>query len=291
MGTRRITVLLGVVVLAIAACSSEGSPIFGDDGGGGDTGPFGQTVPTTGGDTGTTSADGGGFDFGDLPTGGADAYRPLPVREGLGTFDNYEWHMELTTVGPTAAERMTVVTEWAHNAEPLSHYSVIETSQEGPDFEGVETSTTEIFRVENDTCQFDGESWTYTGATDQQAEVLELTQRLVDFTIVPESPVEVGQEVVAGIAATHWRYAVSGFGAESGALVTENQVDYWVSNDTGVLLKYAMVVESRSGPSDDPDAEVYRVETTMDLVSANQQVPITLPQGCLDAKAESELEG
>lgn len=299
MRFRRLAALLGVFVLLTAACSSDGTnPIFGSpDDGGQQTGPFGLpldsgdgTQPTTpgGGTTATTAGDSGGFGLDDLPTAGADSYRPLPVREGLGTFDNYEWHMELTTVGPTSAERTTVVTRWSHNADPLSHYSSIETTQEGPDFDGVESSMTEIFRVENDTCQFDGEDWSYTGATDQQAEVLEVTQRLIDFTIVPESPVEVGQETIAGIPATHWRYAVSGFGSDSGALVTENQVDYWVSNDTGVLLRYSMVVESRSGPSSDPEAEVYRVETSMDLVSANTYIPIDLPTGCLAAKAESE---
>jgi hypothetical protein len=288
MKVRRLAILIGTFVL-LAACSSEGGPIFG--GGEDDPGtPFGQDQDDT--TTATTAGSDDGFGFDDLGSAaGGDTYRPLPVREGLGTFDSYEWHMELTTVGPTAAERMSVITRWNHNADPLAHYSSIESTQEGPDFEEPETSTTEIFRVENDTCQFDGESWSYTGATDQQAEVLELTQRLIDFTIVPESPAEIGHETIAGIDATHWQYSVAGFGSDSGALVTENRVDYWVSNDTGVLLKYEMVVESRSGPSTDPEAEVYRVETSMELLTANTPVAIDLPQGCLDAKAESELEG
>jgi len=290
MRLRRLVVLIGAFALLMSACSSEGgNPIFGDTGGATtQPGSGGQTQPTTapGGDD-----NGGGFDFGDAASGSGERYRPLAIREGLGTFDNYEWHMELLTVGPTAAERTSVQTEWSHNAEPLAHYSSISTTQEGPDFDGAESSTTEIYRVENDTCQFDGEDWTYTGATDQQAEVLQVAQRLLDFTIVPENPIEVAQETVSGIAATHWRYSVSGFGSDSGALVTENQVDYWVANDTGVLLKYAMVVESRSGPSTDPEAEVYRVETSMDLVSANTFVPIDLPAGCLTAKADSEAEG
>jgi hypothetical protein len=296
--------LLGVLALLVASCGSDANPIFGAPASNEGTGPVGlpldtegqtgSTTPSATGDTstgGSTATTSGDFGFGDLPTGSTDAYRPVPVREGLGTLDNYEWHMELATVGPTTAERMSVVTEWSYNSEPLSHYSSITTTNEGPDYDGVESSTTEIYRVENDTCQFDGEDWTYTGATDQQREVLDVAQRLLDFTIVPENPVEVGQESVAGIPATHWRYSVAGFGADSGALVTANQVDYWVANDSGILLSYSMVIESRSGPTTDTEAEVYRVETSMNLTSANTFVPIDLPSDCLAAKAESEADG
>ncbi len=296
---RTITVLAVAVMLVTAACSSEGTgPIFGDESGAGDeTGPFGLPLDdggtAPGGEGGTVDVGGGqddgdgGVDFGDL---GAATSRPLPLREGLGTFNNYEWHMEVSTIGPTDTERLDLVTDWSHNNDPESNFSRTVSTQEGPDFETPETTTQEVYTVEGDTCQFDGESWTFTGATDQQREVLDVAERLFDFTIVPENPIEVGQETIAGIPATHYRYSVAGFGSESGALVTANDMDYWVANDTNVLLKYAMVVESRSGPTGDPEAEVYRVQASAELISANTPVPITLPEGCLAEKAAQEEE-
>ena len=68
--------------------------------------------------------------------------------------------------------------------------------------------------------------------------------------------------------ATHYRFSVSGFGADSGALVTANQIDYWLADGTGVVLKYEMVIESRSGPTTDSTAEVYRMEGSAELLSA-----------------------
>ena len=114
--------------------------------------------------------------------------------------------------------------------------------------------------------------------------MLDVAERLFDFTIVPENPVEVGKESIAGVPATHFRFSVSGFGQESGALVTANDMDYWVADETGALVKYVLVVESRNGPTTDPEAEVYRVEASAELRSADLFVPIDLPVDCLAEK-------
>lgn len=275
----RLIALAGAVML-LAACSSEGgTPLFGSQPDGG------TTVPGSNDSTGGTTANTGGT----LPGGGGDTIdavrsRPLPLREGLGTFDNYEWHMEMATVGPTAEETSTIVTDWVFNRDPESRISRTTSTETGPDIDGAETSITELYQVEGETCQWDGESWSRTTSTDQQQEVLDVAQRLFDVTIVPDNPVEVGVETVAGIPATHWRFAVSGFGSESGALVTANQMDYWVA-DNGVLLRYEMVIESRNGPTSDPNAEVYRVQASAILISANVPVPVTLSAECLAVEA------
>ena len=288
---RRLVVLVGVIVLLSTACSSDGAnPLFSTSPAGDESG---SPDPATGNDDGfggaiTAQTDEGDSGNGGTSDGGTNSYRPLPLREGLGTFDNYEWHMEMTTVGPTAAEQLSVASDWSFNRDPQSNFSRTTSTQAGPDFDPPETTTQDLYAVEGDTCQFDGESWTYTGATDQQQEVLDIGQQLFDFTLVPENPVEVGQETIAGVPATHYSYTVAGFGADSGALVTANQMDYWVSLDTGVLVKYSMLVESRSGPTSDPDAEVYRVEASAELMSSNVPVPIELPAACLAEKAAAE---
>lgn len=277
-------VACAATLLVLAACTSEGGdPLFGSQPGGATTTgvtagssttgtiPGGETVPedTTTSTTSTTAAT-------------VSVWRPLPLYEGLGTFDSYEWRMEMRTVGPTEDETTEVVTKWEFNRDPEQRRSIVTTTQTGPDFDGTETSTTEIRQVGGETCQReDGGDWSYTSATDQQQEILRVVQRMFDLTIVPESPVEVGKEAVAGIPATHWRYTVSGFGSESGAVPSANQVDYWLADDTGVLLRYEMELESRSGPSTDPTAEIFRVEASAQLVTANEPVEVRLPRACL----------
>lgn len=276
--SRTWIVFVAAFPLVAAACTSQTSsnPIF-------ESGePDQQSEQTSPPGLGIDIDDdqGGSPGFGDLG-GEAPTSRPLPLREGLGTFDNYEWHMEVSTIGPTADESLEMTTDWSFNRDPESNISRTSSTQTGPDFDTPEITTQEVYSVEGDTCQYDGEAWTFTEATDQQREVLDVAERLFDFTLVPDNPVQVGQETIAGIPATHYTYTVSGFGSESGALVTANQMDYWVSNDTNVLLKYSSVVESRSGPTTDPEAEVYRIEASAELITFNQFVPIDLPGDCL----------
>ncbi|HEX5630338.1 MAG TPA: hypothetical protein VFY15_01635 [Acidimicrobiia bacterium] len=257
---------LGVaLVLMLAACGGDsgGGPLFGTD-------ASGNSVTTTAPES---NGDGG--------NGLLDSAEPLPIREGLGTYDNYVWSIQVDTTGPTAGESSTTFEEWTFNRDPESRISRTRSITRGPEIEGgEEESITDVYEVDGETCQWDGEAWTHTVSTDQEQEVLEAVQRLADIVIVPDNPVVVGPETVAGIPGTHYRFTVSGFGSESGALVTANQVDYWLS-ESGVVLKYTMVLESWSGPTDDPNSVVYRFDVKAELTSANVVVPVTLAPECV----------
>lgn len=268
MGSLHRSMVLAAAMLLVTACGSdEGTgPLFGTDASGG-------TITTgSADDTTTTTA---------APRG------PLPIQEGLGTFDNYVWRMSVATMGPTVTETSGNAVEWTFNRDPESRISRMTTTATGPDIEGVEETTTELYAVGGETCQWDGEAWTHTVATDQEQEVLDALQLLFDIAIVPENPIVIGSESIAGITATHYRFVVAGFGAESGALVTANQVDYWLADDTGAVLKYAAVLESWSGPTDDPASTVYRLDATAELISANVFVPVELSPDCLAVPPES----
>jgi hypothetical protein len=273
-------IMLVAFILALTACASDGggAPLFGTD-------PSGSTITTSGsgGVVSTTTIAATTAPTTTVPAG----LDPLPLQEGLGTFDNYVWRMTNATVGPTAGETTSNTVEWTFNRDPESRISRMTNTATGPDIEGVETTSTEMYSVSGEVCQWDGEAWTHTLASDQQQEVLDVAQRLFDVVIVPEDPVMIGAETIAGVPATHYQFAVAGFGAESGALVTANQIDYWLADGTGVVVKYMMVIESRSGPTTDPAAEVYRVETSAELVSANVFVPVELHPDCLAIPPES----
>lgn len=235
----------------------------------------GALTPALTGDTADDTAEGASNLFGVSATP-----RPRPIRDGLNTFSGYEWQMEMATIGPTADETTTVSNDLGYSEALDATFTRARTVQTGPDFDGAEETITELYAVAGETCQFDGEEWSYDSATSEQQDAVDFVTNLFDVTIVPDNPVEVGPETIGGMAATHYRFSVSGFGSVSGALVTANQVDYWVSNDN-VLLKYELVLESRSGPESDPSSEVYRVEASAELVSADPSLQISLPPDCL----------
>lgn len=292
MRNPRLAIAIGAALL-LTSCSSDadGGSMFGTDASGSTITTTATTSSGQGTTAGFTSTTSGTTDTTSAPdtttTSGAPVpAAPLPIREGLNTFDNYVWRMDFKTVGPTAEETSESTVEWAFNRDPTSRRTKTKTTATGPDIDGVEETISEIYVVDGETCQWDGESWTHTVATDQQQEALEAVQRLLDVVLVPEDPVFVEPDTVAGIPASHYRFVVSGFGAESGALVTANQVNYWLADGTGVVLRYRMVLESRSGPTTDPNAEVYRVEASARLISANELVPIRLHPDCLAVPPE-----
>lgn len=154
-------------------------------------------------------------------------------------------------------------------------------TQTGPDFDEPTETVSEVTQIGTESCTFDGETYTYEQMTAQQREILDVGLGLFDLQVIPGADAElVGTEDVAGIQADHFRYTLPGLGQDSGALVVENDVHYWISVEGDVLVRYRMDVETRSGPTTDPDAEVFRLEVGAQLVWANQTGDITFPAQC-----------
>ncbi|NQV05373.1 hypothetical protein HQ535_02400 [bacterium] len=301
MTKARYPALLLTIVLIAAACSGDGgtSP-FGDSGTAATTSTTSGGGSTTGGSTATTSASGGESTtittaattgttsagqtgattttVVSVPSAGGQP-RPLPIMEGLATFDSYEWVMRVITVGPTADEFTDLTTTLYADRDADVRRTVISSTQDGPDFDGPETSVQETWQ-DRGVCSYDGFEYTFETVSAQQREILDAATSLFDIQVVPDSGTEVGPEMIAGIPATHYRYTISGLGKDSGALATENQVDYWMADDTGALLKYSVIAETRSGPTSDPTAEIYRVEAAAELTVANGPVDTTFPPEC-----------
>jgi hypothetical protein len=275
--------VMAALTVATGACTSDGN-LIGDitttaspATSGGTTAPSGDT--TTTGATGTTAGDPTGTTGAPATTAAPPpATRPAPIQEGLATFDSYRFRFRVATTGGDEALDSTI--EIAYDGAADARELVTTVAQTGPDAED-EPATQRTLTVGNESCSFDGETWSYQAITDQQREFLEATRRLFDITIIPENPALVGTEEVAGIPAAHYRFTLSGLGQESGALVSANDVDYWVAEGTNVLVKYAAIIETRDGPTTDPDAQVFRTEASAELLSADQPIAVELPAECL----------
>ena len=104
--------------------------------------------------------------------------------------------------------------------------------------------------------------------------------RLVDMTLVVENPQFVGGESVNGVQANHFKFNVSGLGKKSGAQVTQSTGEYWIATDGQYLVKYDLVLETRSAPVDNLQAQVTHVETHVELSNVNQLIEINMSAEC-----------
>ena len=148
---------------------------------------------------------------------------------------------------------------------------------------GPVSSSQEVLTVGNESCSYDGESWSHSSGSSQEREILDLAQGQLDIVVTPASPVEIGRGEIAGIPAINYSFTPAGFGAGSGAVTDISLAEYWVSIDGNVLLKYDLVAESRDGPTDDPDTMTFQVEIHMELIDTVGPGTVTLPADCLAA--------
>ena len=207
------------------------------------------------------------------------AARPVPLREGLASFDSFVFTFSTSTIGPTLDDSTTITALLEANSANDRRRTVIDstisTAEDGPS-----STSMEVIQIGQRICTYDGDSWTFERVTAQQREFLDLGAGLVDFVFVTDDGVLVGPETVAGIPSRHYRYSLPGLGQDSGALVVSNQIDYWVSDDGNVLVKYDANIETRTGPSTDPETEVFGIQTSAEMMSANESVPIRFPDEC-----------
>jgi len=71
-----------------------------------------------------------------------------------------------------------------------------------------------------------------------------------------------------------------GLGDYSGAEVIQAEGAYWTAIDANYLVKYTLMLETRTAPDDNPDAEAVRASYTYELLEVNQPQTITFPDVC-----------
>ena len=264
---RTRTSILSALFLVLAACGGTGGN------------PLNPTTAAPGGTTqpgnGTTATP---------PTSGFES--PVPVNQGLATFDAYVFEIEFVSSGPEQGQRSSTSIVTSLDRASDSRRVVTDVFQEGPDLDEPVVSSQEVLTVGNESCTFDGESWSYGSGTAQEREMLDLAQGQLDIVVTPASPVEIGRGAIAGIPAINYSFTPAGFGAGSGAVTDISLAEFWVSEDGNILLSYDLVAESRDGPTDDPNTTTFQVEIHMELIDTIGPGPLTLPGECLATAEE-----
>lgn len=208
---------------------------------------------------------------------------PVPISEGLASLNSYRMLVTIVTRGPTPGDVTTVEMETQRSQELKARYThVVQTTQKVG--QENETSEIEFYRIGNDICSKSSEEWSWASLPANQAEMSDLVMGMFDFTPINDNPVFVGKETINGIPSNHFTFKIAGLGVESGAEVTENQGDYWLAADGQYYVKYVLVAETVM----DPNTNVIRLETRLELTNVNQPLDISFPQACLDAAGQSE---
>jgi hypothetical protein len=215
---------------------------------------------------------------GNQPVGTPPA-NPVNISEGLASLNSYRITITIISRGPTPEDSSTTVIETQRSQEQDSRYTHITQTTVKKGAENPNVSEYELYRIGNDQCSNSSGEWSWTSMAPNQAEMMDIMMKMLDFTPVIDNPTFVGVETVNGIQANHFSFKATGLGVESGAEVTANQGDYWLAVDGQYFVKYSLVMETVM----DPQTDVLHMETLLDMNNINQPVNIAFPQACLDA--------
>lgn len=237
-------------------------------------GALGGWLVRGGGDDSSSGGGGGGGG------GAATGSLTTPILQGLASLNSYEWSLRSVTVGPTDVDRAEQTATGQSDSQADMRYVRSTSTSTSADDPEPYTSTTESWRSGAMSCTFDGEEYGSEAASPFEADLGTVLSGVFDIVIPAGNATRVGEETVAGVATTHWTFTIEGLGTGAGATVEQNQGDLWVANDGGYLVKYSVTTAMRSAPEGMPDAEVYRLELTLELTSVNQPVVIQMPAAC-----------
>jgi hypothetical protein len=215
--------------------------------------------------------------------GASNVNAPVGIRQGLASLDTYTYQMRVINSGPTPEDKNNTLTRVTYdsNGNNSKAYSESVSSSASDPTENRSSSTR--YQVGDVTCTVgdgsDSKPSTET-TTAAQKEMTNIMGQLMDMTIYVENPVAAGSENVNGIDADHYTFDVKGLGKSSGAEVTQSSGEYWVAKDGRYLVKYAVVLETRSAPEGTEGAEVLHTEIYYELSDVNAAVDISLPAEC-----------
>jgi hypothetical protein len=200
--------------------------------------------------------------------------KPAPFQESLGSLDSYRLTIHFLTSDSTGAK--TVLDQFVESSVIDGNtHTLMTTVNRAPEDTEDATSTTEIYSLGTVTCTLSGNEWSYQKQTEQDKEIKDIFSQMIDFTPVIKDPLFVGAEVVNGVQTNHFSFKISGIGAKSGSVATQNQGDYWLAVDGQYIIKYALTLEIQSA-----DAKVANMVVNYDLSAINQPVVLSMPAGC-----------
>jgi hypothetical protein len=210
---------------------------------------------------------------------------PIGLRQGLSSLNSYRLTIRIINNGPTAQDKnQTTFTIESGTDGKSSHlnYASITSSADSPE---AQSNITDQYTIGNQQCSFSsGDSEAVKSNMDPMAkEVLDTTYKMIDLVPTVNEPVFIGEEDVNGIRTNHFKFKVSGLGVDSGVEVVSSDGEYWLAQDGQYIVKYSVVLETRSGPASDVNTKTMHSEFYIEVKDINQPINIAFSQACLDA--------
>jgi len=217
-----------------------------------------------------------------VPTPTSIPAYPIGIWQGLSSLNSYQLTIRAVFTGPTAADKMEIISQSAKGSDGESahvHYETISSSAEYPE---EDVSTSDQYKAGDRTCNFSsGDEEVEQAESDPfLTEMMGTWLKMVDLVPMVNDPVFVGAEEMNGVMTNHFTFTVSGLGDESGAEVVASTGEYWLAQDGQYIVKYLVVMETRDGPAGDANTRTLHSEFYIEVQNINQEVVITLPPEC-----------
>jgi hypothetical protein len=207
---------------------------------------------------------------------------PIGLRQGLSSLDSYRLTIKMIYNGPTAQDKnQTTFTIESGTDGKSSHikYETVSSSADSPD---AQTSINDQYMIGNRQCSSSGgDSEADKSDMDPMLkEILNTWYSMFDLTPRVNDPVFIDEEEVNGVRTNHFKFKVNGLGVDSGAEVVSSDGEYWLAQDGQYIVKYSVVLETRSGPAGDANTKKMHSEFFIEVKDINQNIVIALPGNC-----------
>lgn len=227
-------------------------------------------------------------------TGGEDSQIPLtdnkvnpnPVglQDGLGSLDSYKLSIHLKTSDEKGSLNEITSTVERSTVDETSHGVTTITTFDAEEDDEIDTQSTETFTVNNATCTYSDDEYSYQELSSQDQEMRDIFTSMIDFIPLIEDPVFVGEETMNDILCNHFTFKLNGIGDKSGSIATVNDGEYWLAVDGQYIVRYSLKLEVRSAAEGTEGAEVSIIKSLVDLTNVNVPITVTLPAGCFSAE-------
>jgi hypothetical protein len=258
---QRFLIALVVLVFAGLACSSVPVDLFGT--------PSSEQNPASAPASNSSS----------IPSD------PIGLRQGLSSLNGYRLTIKMINNGPASQDKsQVIITEESGTDGKSSHvkYETISSSADSPE---EKSSINDRYTIGNHQCSFssDNSEVAISDMDPMAKELLNTWYALIEFVPMVNEPVFIGEEDVNGIRTNHFKFKVNGLGVDSGAEVVSSDGEYWLAKDGQYIVKYFVVIETRSGPAGDANTKTMHSELHIEVTDINQNIVITLPANCEQA--------
>ncbi len=284
MSKRKVTLLLVVSILVVVslACNlgmSPAAPTANPD----ESNPEDQPTEEVVGEAPTEEAGQAPTET-IVPTPTAIPSLPIGLRQGLASLNSYRLKIDMIVKGPTPQDKSHSLYQIDYVMDGDKTLVHTESTSSSAADEKEKTSTSDLYEIGNKSCSVSGSGTDrqakLSDVNIQQKEMLGSMAQLEDTIMVVETPQFVGAETVNGIQTNHFKFNVTGLGKKSGAEVTQSAGEYWIAQDGQYLVKYDVILETRSAPAGNAQAQVMHLETSVDLSNINQPIQISMPADC-----------